>query len=360
MNAIFIRLRSARGFSRIAASAAVLAGGASLAGDAHAHHSRVEYVGGDIHEVEGEVVRVVWRNPHIMIVVRETQAAGGTIDWVLEGPGAGTAARDGVGDAHVAVGDHVKAAGNRSDRREHWLRLANVLAPDGTELVLTSSGPRWSSDVVGRGEDAAPAVAATAAEPEGIFRVWVYTDPTPYIPTELPPLNAEAMAAYEAYDPLRDDPALECDLPGMPRVMTITGTRPFEFVRRGDDIVINSQNFNRTRVIHMDGGPVPDDVEATPVGYSQGHWEDATLVVRTTRISYPFFDLPPWWGMPQTEAMELVERFTLEGDVLYYDLWAYDPNLFTAPIAKPRVLRWQWEPGLVVEEDTCIPYYDAQ
>jgi len=65
----------------------------------------------------------------------------------------------------------VRAAGNRSDRREHWLRLANVLAPDGTELVLTSSGPRWSNDVVGRGQETTTEAVAVAEEPEGIFRV---------------------------------------------------------------------------------------------------------------------------------------------------------------------------------------------
>jgi hypothetical protein len=342
---------------RFAAGAGLVMVVSTLGSTAAAHHSRVEYVGGEIHEVEGEVVRLVWRNPHVMIVVRETQPDGSTVDWILEGPGAGTAARDGVRGANVAVGDHVRAAGNRSDRRDTWLRLANVLGPDGTELVLTSSGPRWSEDFLGRGQEPETEAVAGQGASDGIFRVWVYTDPTPYVIDELPPLNAEAMAAYEAYDPLRDDPALECDMPGMPRIMTITGTRPFEFVRRGDDIGINAQNFNGRRLIHMDGAPVPANVEATPTGYSTGRWEGGTLVVRTTHISYPFFDLPPWWGVPQTEAMELVERFTLEGDVLYYDFWANDPTLFTQPIDKPRVLRWHSEPGLSVEQDTCVPYY---
>ena len=166
------------------------------------------------------------------------------------------------------------------------------------------------------------------------------------------------MAAYEAYDPLRDDPALECVLPGMPRVMTITGTRPFEFVERDGDIVINAQNFNRTRVIHMDGAPVPADVEPTPLGYSRGRWEDGTLVVTTTHISYPYFDLSPWWGVPQSEAMEIVERFTLEDGTLVYDLWAYDPTLFTMPIDKPHVIEWHSEPGLTVEQDDCVPYFE--
>ena len=125
-------------------AACALAGVAALA-----HHSRVEYVGNEIHEVEGEVVRLVWRNPHIMITVRETGRDGRTVDWVLEGPGAGTAARDGLSDGHVALGDHVQAAGNRSARRDTWLRLAHVMGPSGTELIFSGSRPLWSNDYIG-------------------------------------------------------------------------------------------------------------------------------------------------------------------------------------------------------------------
>jgi len=323
-----------------------------------AHHSRVEYTDGSMHEVEGEVVRVVWRNPHIMIIVRAVTAQGAVEDWVLEGPGAGAVRRDGLIDGYVSEGDHVRAAGQRSDRREHWLRLAHALAPSGTELVFTSARPRWSSDVIGGSEEGEAEAAEVESPPEGIFRVWVWTGGTPYGVTELPPLTPEAMAAYQGYDPLRDDPVLECNLPGMPRVITIAGSRPLEFEQRGEDILINSQNYNQTRVIHMGAGVEPSEVEATPLGYSRGRWEGETLVVSTNRISYPFFDLPPWWGIPQTLAIEIVERFTLNGGRLVYDFWAYDPTTFTAPIDKPGFLEWTWQPGLEVEVDNCEPYFE--
>ncbi|HEY5622858.1 MAG TPA: hypothetical protein VIV14_03780, partial [Gammaproteobacteria bacterium] len=67
---------------------------------------------------------------------------------------------------------------------------------------------------------------------------------------------------------------------------------------------------------------------------------------------------PPWWGIPQTEAVEIVERFTLEGGMLVYDFWAFDPNTFAEPIDRPRALVWSWEPGLEVTEDSCEPYYE--
>ena len=98
---------------------------------ASAHHSRVEYTGGEMIEIEGEVVRVVWRNPHIMYTVRSVAANGTTTDWVLEGPGATSVRTEGLVDGYVSVGDRVQAAGQRSDRRETWLRLAHIYFHDG-------------------------------------------------------------------------------------------------------------------------------------------------------------------------------------------------------------------------------------
>ena len=45
----------------------------------------------------------------------------------------------------------------------------------------------------------------------------------------------------------------------------------------------------------------------TPLGDSVGRWDGATLVVTTTRISWPFFSQ---LGIRQSPAVEIVERFT--------------------------------------------------
>lgn len=341
-----------RYFCRLALFAASLL----LPFGASAHHSRVEYTGGEMIEIEGEVVRVVWRNPHIMFTVRSVSADGTTTDWVLEGPGATSVRSEGLVDGYIGVGDQVRGAGQRSDRREAWLRLAHIYASGGPELIFTRAAPRWSDESIGGGH--VLEAEAGADRPNGIYRVWVWRGGTPYEIDALPPLTPEAMAAWQAYDPLADDPVLDCTLPGMPRVQTIAGSRPFEITQRGEDIVIRTENYNRTRVIDMGAHADPSTVEPSPLGYSRGRWDGATLVVETSRINYPFFDLPPWWGVPQTEAIELVERFTLEGETLAYDFWAYDPNTFTAPIEKQRFLAWTWEPGLEVGTDNCEIYFE--
>lgn len=322
-----------------------------------AHHSRVEYFGGETIEIEGEVVSVVWRSPHVMFTVR-VEKADGFEEWVFEGPGAGSLKQEGLVDGYASEGDRVRVAGQRSNRRDDWLRIAHILGPSGTELVFTSGGPRWSAEFLGGNQEVVATASTEIVLPDGIFRVWVYTGGTPYEITKMPPLTAEAMSAYQAYDPLRDDPALECDLPGMPRIMTIAGSRPFRLTRQGEDILIESQNFNQTRVVHMNTDVDPSEVEASSLGFSRGRWEGEILVVETSRINYPFFDIPPWWGIPQTEAIEIVERFRPEGDTLVYDFWAYDPVTFTEPLDRPRALIWTWEPGLEVEIDNCELYFE--
>jgi hypothetical protein len=323
---------------------------------AAAHHSRVEYTGGEMIEIEGEVIRVVWRNPHIMYTVRSVSPDGATTDWVLEGPGATSVRSEGLVDGYIGVGDQVRGAGQRSDRRETWLRLAHIYAAGGPELIFTRAAPRWSSEFIGGGH--VPETEAVAEQPTGIYRVWVWRGGTPYEIDELPPLTPEAMAAWRAYDPLADDPVLTCSLPGMPRVQTIAGSRPFEISRLGEDILIRTENYNQTRFIDMAAHADPADVDASKLGYSRGHWEGDTLVVETSRINYRFFDLPPWWGIPQSGEIEIVERFTLEGETLVYDFWAYDPVTFTAPIERPRFLAWTWEPGLEVGTDNCEVYFE--
>ena len=123
-------------------------------------------------------------------------------------------------------------------------------------------------------------------------------------------------------------------------------------------VVILYEMVHEARVIPIDDRPPLSENIRLWNGNPRGRWEGETLVVSTSRINYPFFDLPPWWGIPQTEAIEIVERFTLDGDTLVYDFSAYDPTTFTEPIDKPGFLVWTWQPGLEVETDKCEPYFE--
>ncbi len=323
-----------------------------------AHHSTAEYDRSVVLEFEGEVVRVVWRNPHVRLTIK-TQRDDGTEElWDLESGDVNSMDRRGIRRDLVHIGDAVKVAGNPSSRRELNLSVTNILLPGGTELLVRGNRqPRWSTEYVGDGGWIID--ASNSGEPDGIYRVW--TPKGRNVPAFVndPPLTESAQAAYAAYDKMVDDPALECIPTGMPRAMTSSGgVHPLEFVRRDEDILIRLEIFDNVRVIHMGSDADPEGQPYSSLGYSIGHWEGETLVVTTTRINWPYFDLNPipLQGVPQSEAVEMVERFTLSADEteLVYDLAVTDPATFTEPVSAPSLFTWQWQPGVEVEPYECV------
>ncbi len=100
-----------------------------------------------------------------------------------------------------------------------------------------------------------------------------------------------------------------------------------------------------------------DEQPATPLGYSVGRWEGDALVVTTTRVNWPYFDLnAPLLGFPQSEAVEIIERFKLRenGTELAYDITVTDPETFTEPLALTDYLVWRAQPGIRREIYDCI------
>ena len=75
-----------------------------------------------------------------------------------------------------------------------------------------------------------------------------------------------------------------------------------------------------------------------------------TLVVETTHIDWPWFDQT---GVPQTAAIELLERFALSdnGLRLDYAVTATDPVTFTEAVVLTR--DWIWLPGETVQPYEC-------
>lgn len=318
-----------------------------------AHHSRAEFSGGDFREIEGEVVRVSWRNPHVTFNIRTVSSDGSEEMWELEAGDVATLARRGLDNGYINVGDMITVAGPISTRRDNFLAIAHALLSNGVEMIFGNREPRWSDQYMGGGSTAVSASEEIEANLEDIFRVWIRMGPTPYEVIEQPPLTSEARAIWQNYDFFHDDPVLNCNLPGMPRVITMAGSRPIEFEKHGNDILLHSENFNLTRVIHMEEDELDGDIESTPLGYSRGHWNGDTLIITTTHISWPLFELPPLYGIPQSEEMKIIEQFTLIDNELVYDFWANDPVNFTQPIEEQRYFVWRWDPEVEIRAHEC-------
>ena len=319
----------------------------TLAAPATAHHAvTVAYDTQNLSTVEGEVIDVFWRNPHVVVTIERVLENGEREIWEAESGSTNSLERLGIGRDIVQIGDTVALTGALSRRGLTTMAAYTMTLADGTEV------PLWPQRAVGIGRDVTPAPISEAAreageqEARGIFRIWSRTSVVG-LESNLPFTEA-AVAARASFDPLADDPALNCIPPGMPGMMN--NPYPIEFVDQGDRILLRLEEWDGERTIHLAADAPSDDQPPSPYGLSVGLWEDNTLVVATTGINEPFFDDI---GSPQSEDVEVVERFVLNesNDRIDYHVTVTDPATFVEPAT--LVGAWDWNPGEEIKPFQC-------
>ena len=102
---------------------------AALSGAAFAHHASVEYDRSMLHEIEGELISLRWRNPHIAFEVATTNEDGNEVVWDFEALAVSALNRRGVTGEQVQVGDRVRVAGFGSSRRENHMHARHLFLP---------------------------------------------------------------------------------------------------------------------------------------------------------------------------------------------------------------------------------------
>ncbi len=327
-----------------------------IASVASAHHSSTTFYDYDnFIEFEGEVTRVLWRNPHVQFSIMRTMEDGTREEWLADSASVNSLQRGGFDRQLVSRGDVVRVYGPVSRQGLTAIRAVNLMLPSGEEYLMMAGqgvGFRWSEDArqVRGGRLPVPEAAAGAAEPEGIFRVWSPgTDIRTLERAAMRPLalTESALARRDAWDPLVDDPGLTCTQQGMPGIMM--NPFPIEFIEEDGVILLRTEEWDVERTIHMDPSTEPP-AESSHLGFSAGRWEGNTLVVDTNRISWPYYDDR---GTPQSPDVRVVERFTLSGDAtrLDYVQTATDPANFREPLVDEFF--WVWVPGEEVKPYEC-------
>jgi len=129
-----------------------------------------------------------------------------------------------------------------------------------------------------------------------------------------------------------------CITRGVPGGMFPAGyNNSYQIIQTPAQVIIVSEMIHNVRVIPTDGSPHPPANVRMWDGDSRGHWEGNTLVVDTTN-----FNNKGWIatsaatgrvkGIPQTEALHVVERFTrADADTLNYEVTITDPAMYSAP-----------------------------
>ena len=295
-----------------------------------AHHSFADYDRNEVRELEGELLQVRWRNPHVTFTVRVVEPNGEALDWVLETGAVYLVERAGLTEAMFPVNEDVRVAGWASTMRPGRMNITNMLLPAGEEVVFNAgSGTRWTGETVAAGWTA----EIVDRRDRGLFRVWSLANMGTYGRANR--AMGEQLAAATRVEPPAA-PDLDPCLPmGMPAAMI--SPLPVEFVDRGDSIELRLTGFGNVRNIVLSGEVDGDAVPLSDLGYSTGQWVGQTLQVRTTRVGWPYVDDT---GRTQTENVEITEEFALidDGDRLRYTQTVTDPESFTAPVT----VSWDW------------------
>lgn len=325
----------------------------------HAHHSTTHF-SDEFTEMEGTLVDVHWRNPHVFFSI-EVENEGAKKIWEMEAGTIYMIGRAGVTRDLFTVGEQVRVAGNASDVYEDKFWLTNIMGQDGKEILVVAGGEaRWTDEVIGgrrNWTNEAFVKEGEAVKGEGIFRVWSPADSgfEPLV-TGAPANRLQSIAtaasleAGKSWNPYAFDDA--CELPGMPRLNF--GPHPHQFIQDGDNIIILGEEFHVPRTIDMSADADASTQELSPVGYSIGKWEnDNTLVVETTRVNFPYMNLG---GIGQTTDVKINERYVLSTDErqVDYEIIITDPTMLT----EPYVQRGVWaDLGEVISNDTydCVP-----
>ncbi|MBI79901.1 MAG: DUF6152 family protein [Pseudomonadota bacterium] len=319
------------------------------------HHSVAGIFDSDIQLIiEGTVTDVVWRNPHVHFTIA-TSKNNEIIAWDVEITSLSTLRRRKIESNFIEIGDKISVAGNPSRSGSNEIYVRNILLPSGSEIILENSSSAVFDNQHIIGLSQLERAGDGSSPDKGIFRVWsTAINAGTGLWLSKYPLTENARKAREEFDPVKDGITANCRAKGMPTIME--QPYPMEFVQQTNgNILINLEEYNTTRVIHMTSDTKKSSEEKNRLGISYGKWEGSSLVVKTTNINWPHFDRD---GIPLSEEVEIEEYFTLseDGSRLDYRMHLTDPINFTSPIVlgSEEGKHWLWYPEIKVEPFNCI------
>jgi hypothetical protein len=205
--------------------------------------------------------------------------------------------------------------------------MAAIIAPAGSMPSLAEPG-----------QQSAPSKAAPAPKRD-LSGVWQYqgSGGAEGIAPEkdMPPMTAWAKARFDLEKPGYgsraipggNDPILQCDPIGFPRIMVMP--LPLEFVQVPGRVLEFWEREHEWRAIWTDGRPLPTDPDPSWFGYAIGHWDgDYTLMTESAG-----FNDKTWLGP--------------------YDVTVTDPMAYTKAIVGPRRF-FKLHAGEEIEELPCV------
>ena len=106
------------------------------AGALLAHHGRGATYSNDQIQIKGTVKEILWRNPHIIIVIDAPDPSGKVVSWHIEHSNVSTLSRLGYGRQSLQPGWQVTAFINPGAKGEPIGLCRKIVLPDGKEIFI--------------------------------------------------------------------------------------------------------------------------------------------------------------------------------------------------------------------------------
>jgi hypothetical protein len=310
----------------------------AYAGLAAAHHSAAMFDTTQIVAVDGIVTKYDWRNPHVYMTLRVTDAGGREREQLIEAGASSVLLPLGLAPTSVAIGERVTIRGNPSKSASATTVLGRELVKaDGSVLPLnigSAASRKAPTDAT------AASIAGTWLPPRAGFGG--YNSPRNWSLTE------RGRAAAAAFTPATSA-YVDCIPVTAPTLMLYPVASVVEVAR--DVVKFHVDWMASERVAYLDGRGHPANGKPSLHGHSIGHWEGATLVVDTAQ----FIEHKQGNSMsvPSGSGKHLVERFTLSDDRkhLRYETVLEDPEYLAAPVTYSS--EWDYRPDLTPSGLKC-------
>lgn len=311
---------------------------------ASAHHSQAPYDMDSEVTIEGKIVDLEWRNPHIAMTLEVTGQDGKPFRQEIELASVSELRGLGVDKDAIPIGEPValRAHPGKRDPEARAFGLA-LTKSDGTRIPLH---PFAGFDIVPDDREKADSLAGRWAPsgerlPQifGVMMSWPYTEAANAALQDTANREGSSLGICADYPP--------------PLLSIFPDLREIEI---GDSTVsmrFEAQGQNLERVVRMNETEHPAGIEPSLLGDSIGWWEDETLVVDTNAFTPHPHGAFAW--VPSGPDKHLVERFTLTEDRLHlrYEVTMEDPESLTGP-AKLDML-WDYRPNLAPSGVACDP-----
>src|ERR1700676_142116 len=155
-----------------------------------------------------------------------------------------------------------------------------------------------------------------------------------------------------------NDPMLQCEPAGYPRVMLQIFAPLMRFIQTSNEVVEFFEWGHTWRDIWTDGRKPLEDPEPRYYGYSVGRWDGDTFVVDSNGFTDRTWTDP--YGSPHSDQMTLHEAFRrLDHDHLTLVITLTDPKTYTKPWVSDT-MDFNWAPksprseNEEFREDFCI------